>query len=60
MKKMNETRPEVNNCQEDTGSRDNNYYSLSNRMNFSETSRGIVTRMNLNTPDNELKIRGWQ
>lgn len=61
MKKVSElTRSSVTNCQEDTGSRDNNYYSLSNKLNFSETERGIIARMDRCTPDNELKIRGWQ
>jgi len=41
-------------------SRDDNYYLLSNTLNFSETERGICRRMNECTPANELIIRGWQ
>jgi len=60
MKKVSElTRPEVNNCQEDTGSRDNNYYSLSNRLTISETARSVLREMDKNTPANELILRGW-
>jgi len=35
-------------------------YCFLNRFNVSETGRGVLTRMNICTPDNELKIRGVQ
>jgi len=35
-------------------------YCFLNRLNVSETGRGVLTRMNICTPDNELKIRGVQ
>ena len=35
-------------------------YCFLNGLNVSETGRGVLTRMNRCTPDNELKIRGVQ
>ena len=58
--KTENSRQNVNNCQEDTGSRDNKQYCFLNRLNVSETERGVLARMNRCTPDNELKIRGFQ
>lgn len=54
------SRQNVNNCQEDTIDRDNKQYCFLNRLNVSETERGVLARMNRCTPDNELKIRGFQ
>lgn len=54
------SRQNVNNCQEDTIGRDNKQYCTLNRLNVSETERGVLARMNRCTPDNELKIRGFQ
>lgn len=58
--KTENPRQNVNNCQEDTASRDNKQYCFLNRLNVSETERGVLARMNRCTPDNELKIRGFQ
>ena len=54
------SRQNVNNCQEDTIGRDNKQYCFLNRLNVSETERGVLARMNRCTPDNELHIRGFQ
>lgn len=59
MKKVSElTRPVLPTTTKEGNDRVIINVSLSNQLNFSETSRGIVTRMNLNTPDNENTIRG--
>jgi len=61
MKKMNETRPEgTTTAKKEAESRDNKQYCFLNRLNVSETERGVLARMNRCTPDNELKIRGFQ
>jgi len=39
--------------------RDNTQYCLSYCLTLSETSLGIFSRMDKNTPSNELTIRGW-
>lgn len=55
------SRPEgTPTAKKEAESRDNKQYCFLNRLNVSETERGVLARMNRCTPDNELKIRGFQ
>ena len=61
MKKVSElTRPVLPTTTKEGNDRVITEVSLSNRLTISETERGIIARMDRCTPDNELKIRGFQ